>query len=78
MTVRPGALLLVTSVHGTRYAWRCAGCGAHVSKHAEGAAVGPLVTSGVKRVTVQPEVGVGPPITEDDLIEFGRQLEATP
>lgn len=76
--ITPSEVKLVACAHSTRYCWFCGVCGEYVSKKAEPHLVGILITAGVKQIRAEPEVGEGPPITEDDLIEFGRQMEATP
>lgn len=72
------AVRVVVCDHGATYVWPCGTCAAYVSKPAPAPVRALLLAAGVLVLTVAHEGGFGPPITEDDLIAFGLELEATP
>jgi hypothetical protein len=75
----PSEVRLVVCEHGTRFCWQCASCREYVSKPSRPEQTILLVRAGVRSITVKTEPGGrGRPLTEDDLIEFGRRLEALP
>ena len=69
---------LVACDHGTRVVWPCPTCTGYVWITATADQIKLLAAAGIVPLQVAYDVGTGPAITEDDLIAFGLEMEATP
>lgn len=67
-------LTLITDDRG-EYRFRCPLCEQDVTKLADAEVLARLRQAGIRAVNEVPPQRGGPPLDEDDLIEFGRSLE---
>lgn len=74
----PSKVRALAWADGACYWLACPHCGSHVTRPASETTVALLVSAGVTLERAAVEQGSGPAITEDDLISFGRGIEALP
>lgn len=74
--LHPSDARLVTCRHSLRLTWRCSSCGEHVDLDLTPHTAKMMVDAGVPVVPIEDASGL-PPLTEDDLIAFGLELEAS-
>lgn len=78
ITIWAQAVTMRVAVPGLKgaYWYTCPDCEQTVVKPLTNAVYTALSLGGVKPIRVQRHATPDPPLTEDDLIEFGRQIEA--